>query len=428
MIRLAGLDRPCTRLRDSAGLSPDFPSPGTHSLWRHPTTPRRRRPVKAARAGRDRTARSYTRRDAAGSVHSAHRAAGGAPCRPPPRPTTEASPDRPRRVQAAPLRPADVRRPWTRSAATASSAWPPRSGCSASSASTRASPATSPPATPSSPTTSGSTRSAMHFSQIRVSDLILRRTTRARSSRATTPVNQRRLRHPLPGARGPPRRRSPPPTPTRCTARRCRRSAGCSTRSPRTPAPSTTTTPLFDDYTGVVLDIEEGKRIAHALGDNKAAILRNHGLLTVGHSVDEAAWWFITMERSCQAQLLAEAAGHAGAHRPERRRSHRTARSAATSPAGSASSRSTTGSSRAARPARLALVLTTEAVHDLRESPPHPVRRAPEAPKEQPPGKLSGPCTAGPGTSGEQSGPSWRRLTDGESPHPHPDDTGCSGG
>jgi ribulose-5-phosphate 4-epimerase/fuculose-1-phosphate aldolase len=29
----------------------------------------------------------------------------------------------------------------------------------------------------------------------------------------------------------------------------------------------------------------------------------------VGHTVDEAAWWFITMERSCQAQLLAEAAG-----------------------------------------------------------------------------------------------------------------------
>ncbi len=66
---------------------------------------------------------------------------------------------------------------------------------------------------------------------------------------------------------------------------------------------------LFDDYTGVVLDLEEGKRIAHALGGAKAAILRNHGLLTVGHSVDEAVWWFITMERSCQAQLLAEAAG-----------------------------------------------------------------------------------------------------------------------
>ena len=66
---------------------------------------------------------------------------------------------------------------------------------------------------------------------------------------------------------------------------------------------------LFDDYTGVVLDTEEGKRIAYALGTGKAVILRNHGLLTVGHTVEEAVWWFITMERSCQAQLLAEAAG-----------------------------------------------------------------------------------------------------------------------
>lgn len=66
---------------------------------------------------------------------------------------------------------------------------------------------------------------------------------------------------------------------------------------------------VFDDYTGVVNDVEEGKRIAEALGNRKACILRNHGLLTVGKSVDEAAWWFITMERSCQAQLMAEAAG-----------------------------------------------------------------------------------------------------------------------
>ncbi len=66
---------------------------------------------------------------------------------------------------------------------------------------------------------------------------------------------------------------------------------------------------LFDNYSGVVLDIEEGKRIAHDLAGNKAVILRNHGLLTVGHSVEEAAWWFITMERTAHAQLMAEAAG-----------------------------------------------------------------------------------------------------------------------
>jgi ribulose-5-phosphate 4-epimerase/fuculose-1-phosphate aldolase len=66
---------------------------------------------------------------------------------------------------------------------------------------------------------------------------------------------------------------------------------------------------VFDDYTGIVEETSEGDRIASVLGAKKAAILRNHGLLTVGHSVDEAAWWFITMDRSCQAQLLAEAAG-----------------------------------------------------------------------------------------------------------------------
>jgi len=74
---------------------------------------------------------------------------------------------------------------------------------------------------------------------------------------------------------------------------------------------------LFDDYTGVVLEIQEARRIAGALGDRKALILRNHGLLTVGHTIDEAAWWFITMERSCQVQLMAEAAGKPISIEPE---------------------------------------------------------------------------------------------------------------
>jgi ribulose-5-phosphate 4-epimerase/fuculose-1-phosphate aldolase len=65
---------------------------------------------------------------------------------------------------------------------------------------------------------------------------------------------------------------------------------------------------LYDDYGGVAVEVDEGQQIAKALGSCKAAILQNHGLLTVGATVDEAAWWFITMERSCQVQLLAEAA------------------------------------------------------------------------------------------------------------------------
>ena len=63
---------------------------------------------------------------------------------------------------------------------------------------------------------------------------------------------------------------------------------------------------VFEDFTGVVLDTAEGDRIGQALGNRKAVILSNHGNLTVGRTVDEAVWWFITMERSCQAQLLVE--------------------------------------------------------------------------------------------------------------------------
>jgi ribulose-5-phosphate 4-epimerase/fuculose-1-phosphate aldolase len=74
---------------------------------------------------------------------------------------------------------------------------------------------------------------------------------------------------------------------------------------------------VFDDYTGVVLELEEAKRIAAALEGHKAVILRNHGLLTVGGSVDAAAWWFIALDRSCQVQLLAEAAGDPVAIDPE---------------------------------------------------------------------------------------------------------------
>ncbi len=74
---------------------------------------------------------------------------------------------------------------------------------------------------------------------------------------------------------------------------------------------------VYDDFGGVVLEMNEGERIAKALGDNKAAILQNHGLITVGETVEAAAWWFITMERSCQAQLMAEAAGTPKLIRPE---------------------------------------------------------------------------------------------------------------
>ena len=59
----------------------------------------------------------------------------------------------------------------------------------------------------------------------------------------------------------------------------------------------------------VVFEIEAGRELASKFSTGKAAIHQNHGLFTVGQTVDEAAFWFISMERSCQAQLLAMAAG-----------------------------------------------------------------------------------------------------------------------
>jgi ribulose-5-phosphate 4-epimerase/fuculose-1-phosphate aldolase len=66
---------------------------------------------------------------------------------------------------------------------------------------------------------------------------------------------------------------------------------------------------IYQEYNGIVLETDEGDRISRALGPHKAVIMVNHGNLTVGQTVDEAAWWFIAMERCCQAQLLVEAAG-----------------------------------------------------------------------------------------------------------------------
>jgi len=73
---------------------------------------------------------------------------------------------------------------------------------------------------------------------------------------------------------------------------------------------------VYRDYRGVVLSSEEGERIGRALGPHKAVILRNHGMLTVGETVDSAAWWFLTLERTSQSQLMAYSAAAGLGTRP----------------------------------------------------------------------------------------------------------------
>ncbi|KAK7414254.1 hypothetical protein QQX98_006851 [Neonectria punicea] len=67
---------------------------------------------------------------------------------------------------------------------------------------------------------------------------------------------------------------------------------------------------VYEMFGGVVLEQDESEKIAQALGDKgRVAILQNHGLLTTGGTVDEAAYLYTLMERSCEVQLLVEATG-----------------------------------------------------------------------------------------------------------------------
>ncbi|RCK63361.1 Meiotically up-regulated gene 14 protein [Candida viswanathii] len=66
---------------------------------------------------------------------------------------------------------------------------------------------------------------------------------------------------------------------------------------------------VYLSFGGVALEKDEGRAIADATGGvARAVILQNHGLLTLGETIDEAAYLFTLMENTCRVQLLADAA------------------------------------------------------------------------------------------------------------------------
>jgi len=67
--------------------------------------------------------------------------------------------------------------------------------------------------------------------------------------------------------------------------------------------------PIFSETTDLIISQERGNAVARCLGKNDALILRNHGIVATGGSVEEAVWTAVKLERACQLQLLAEAAG-----------------------------------------------------------------------------------------------------------------------
>src|ERR1700733_726035 len=67
--------------------------------------------------------------------------------------------------------------------------------------------------------------------------------------------------------------------------------------------------PIFSETTDLIISQERGRAVARCLGERPALILRNHGIVAAGASIEEAVWTAIKLEKACQLQLLAEASG-----------------------------------------------------------------------------------------------------------------------
>lgn len=66
---------------------------------------------------------------------------------------------------------------------------------------------------------------------------------------------------------------------------------------------------ILDDYTGPAINHEHGKAVAEAMQDHIALILKHHGLITVGNSIEEAAFRHISFDSCAALQLRAFSIG-----------------------------------------------------------------------------------------------------------------------
>ncbi len=67
----------------------------------------------------------------------------------------------------------------------------------------------------------------------------------------------------------------------------------------------------YHDYEGIALDLGERERLVRDLADRMMMILRNHGTLAVGPTVEEAFLRIFFLERACSMQVAALAGGRA---------------------------------------------------------------------------------------------------------------------
>ncbi len=78
----------------------------------------------------------------------------------------------------------------------------------------------------------------------------------------------------------------------------------------------------YHGYEGIALDLDERDRLVSDLGEHRAMILQNHGLLVAGRTIPEAFNNIYYLERACQAQVAALAGGTELVTPPEAVRQH----------------------------------------------------------------------------------------------------------
>jgi len=69
--------------------------------------------------------------------------------------------------------------------------------------------------------------------------------------------------------------------------------------------------PVFSDTTDLIVTQALGKAVTRCLGENKVLLLRNHGIVTAGRTIEEAIYLAVFLENACWMQVVAESAGGA---------------------------------------------------------------------------------------------------------------------
>jgi L-fuculose-phosphate aldolase len=73
---------------------------------------------------------------------------------------------------------------------------------------------------------------------------------------------------------------------------------------------------LYDDTINLIRTPEMGARVAQALGAGRAALLKNHGIVVAGPSIEEVVISALMLENAAKIQMIVEAAGNPGAEFP----------------------------------------------------------------------------------------------------------------